>query len=430
MAEPDMAYLALSDGTLWPGEAFGARGRCSGEVVFNTCMTGYQEVLTDPSYCRQIVVMTAPHIGNTGVNPEDDESDRAWVAGFAVRRASLSVSSWRATGCLDDYLREQGIVGIAGLDTRALVRHLRERGAMPGALVSDGGGPADAVALACAAPDINALDLVGEVSCRAPYAWTEPAAASWYPLDRFAITAAAGEEPELQDELDSEGEDARDEVHAGDEAGAEVVPAGMQGEDIARSMDAAPDDPAPRPHILVYDFGVKRNILRLLAAQGCDVTVVPARTPASVVLAVAPDGVLLSNGPGDPARLGDIVDIIRALVGRVPVFGICLGHQLLGLALGGTTYKLKFGHRGGNQPVRDERSGAVAISSHNHGFALAAEGLPAGVQVTHLNLNDGCVEGLAAPELGAFSVQYHPEAAPGPHDAGGLFGEFLAVVRG
>jgi len=376
MADGEAACLALADGTLWRGMAWGARGRRTGEVVFNTCITGYQEVLTDPSYCRQIVVMTAPHIGNTGVNDDDDESDRAWVAGFAVRQASRSVSSWRAAGPLDEYLCRRDIVGITGLDTRPLVHHLRDHGAMHGALVSDGGGLEDAVALARSAPDINAMDLVGEVSCKAPYVWSERADAAWYPLADF-------------------------------------------------------DDDEPilaRPHVLVFDFGVKRNTLRLLASRGCRVTVVPARTPADVVLSVAPDGVLLSNGPGDPARLGDVIEIIRGLVGRVPVFGICLGHQLLGSALGGTTYKLKFGHRGGNQPVRDERTGAVAISSHNHGFALAAEGLPEGVAVTHVNLNDGCVEGLAAPHLRAFSVQYHPEAAPGPHDAAGLFGEFLAMV--
>lgn len=402
------AYLALADGTVWSGRALGAEGQRTGEVVFNTCMTGYQEVLTDPSYCRQIVVMTAPHIGNTGVNPEDDESTRAWAAGFAVRRASLGVSSWRATGTLDDYLREAGVIGITGVDTRALVRHLREHGAMHGALVSGpDADPEIAVGFAESAPDINALDLVGEVSCRAPYVWSEPAAAAWYPLDGPppAAEPAAGA-PHGRSPLDS--------VVRG-------MRSWLRGPDAGRRY---------RPHVVVYDFGVKHNTLRLLAARGCRVTVVPARTPANIVTSVAPDGVLLSNGPGDPDRLGDIVEIVRALIGHVPIFGICLGHQILGAALGGHSYKLKFGHRGGNQPVLDRRTNQVAISSHNHGFALADTGFGPEVEITHVNLNDGCVEGLAAPAVRAFSVQYHPEAAPGPHDASDLFDAFLHALRG
>lgn len=402
----DRAYLALVDGSVWEGRAYGARGQRTGEVVFNTSMTGYQEVLTDPSYCRQIVVMTAPQIGNTGVNDDDDESARVWVAGFAMRRGSPTASSWRATGTLDDYLRARAVPGITDLDTRAVVRHLRDRGAMHGALVSDGGGADAAVQLARLAPDINQMDLVGEVSCAEPYAWTAPAEPAW--------TAFAPGEP----------------------AAASVG-----------AVDAAPSPTAAAPHIVVYDYGVKRNTLRLLAAAGCRVTVVPARWPAAETLAMRPDGVLLSNGPGDPAALLDAVACVRQLVGQVPLFGICLGHQLLGLALGGRTYKLKFGHRGGNQPVKqiaplgpagggaNGRAAAVAaplavaITSQNHGFALAADGLPDGVVVSHVSLNDGSVEGLAVPAAGAFSVQYHPEAAPGPHDAVGLFGAFLATVR-
>jgi carbamoyl-phosphate synthase small subunit len=341
--------------------------------VFNTCMTGYQEVLTDPSYRRQIVVMTAPHIGNTGVNEQDDESERSWLSGFVVRRASLHASSWRATGTLNEFLRRQGIIGITDLDTRALVRHIREAGSMHGALVTDGGTEADARVLARNAQDINAMDLVGEVSCAEPYEWVAEADPEWVPL------------------LD-----------------APALPLGR--------------------HVVVYDFGVKRNTLRLLASRGCRLTVVPARTPPDDVMALGPDGVLLSNGPGDPAALADIVANIERLLGWVPIFGICLGHQLLGVALGGATYKLKFGHRGGNQPVRDNRTGHVAITSHNHGYALGAEGMREGVSVTHVSLNDGCVEGLAAPDLAAFSVQYHPEAAPGPHDAINLFDAFVAAV--
>jgi carbamoyl-phosphate synthase small subunit len=379
------AYLALADGTLWPGEAFGARGRKTGEVVFNTSMTGYQEILTDPSYCRQIVVMTAPMIGNTGVNDEDDESDRVWLAGFAVRRPSLAPSSWRATGSLDDYLADRGIVGIGGLDTRALVRHIRDRGAMHGAIVSDGASSEEALAMAADAPDINAMDLVGEVSCSAPYAWTEAADSRWYPLG---------------------------------------IPGALDG-----AGSTNPGSSATAPHVVVYDFGVKRNTLRLLVARGCRVTVVPARWSAAETLALAPDGVLLSNGPGDPATLPEVVEIVSELIGKLPVFGICLGHQLLGTALGGHTYKLKFGHRGGNQPVKGPEP-HVAISSQNHGYALAGDGLAVDVEVTHKSLNDGSVEGIACPGRRCFSVQYHPEAAPGPHDAMALFDQFLDALRG
>ncbi len=371
--DSDPALLALADGTLWPGLAFGARGERTGEVVFNTSLTGYQEILTDPSYHGQIVVMSQPHIGNTGANSEDDESARAWAAGLVVRAASRTVSNWRANGTLDDYLRERGIPGLTEVDTRALIRHIRDHGAQNAAISSTNPDPAHVIALARSAPDMNGLDLAREVTCAEPYHW------------------AAGDGLGFQ---------------------AEAHPNG------GRSY-----------HVVAYDYGLKRNILRLLAAHNCRVTVVPATTTAEEVLALAPDGVFLSNGPGDPAAVDYGIEAVRALLGRVPIFGICLGHQILGLALGGETYKLKFGHRGGNQPVQHLPTGQVEISSHNHGFAVRAENLPAGVEVTHLNLNDGCVEGLRAPALKAFSVQYHPEAAPGPHDARYLFDEFITLME-
>jgi len=342
-------------------------------------MTGYQEVLTDPSYRRQIVAMTAPHIGNTGVNAQDEESSSAWLSGFVVRRASITSSSWRAEGGLNRYLLERGVIGITGTDTRALVRHIREKGAMHGALVTDGGTEVDAAVLARNAPDINSLDLVGEVSCSEPYEWSEPMPAEW------SLPGDPG-------------------------------------------VDGAVTSGLLWRHIVVYDFGVKRSTLRQLVSRGCRVTVVPSRTSPDEVMALGPDGLVLSNGPGDPAMLEDIALNIRQLLGWLPIFGICLGHQLLGLALGGATFKLKFGHRGVNHPVRDERTGVVAITSHNHGYALAADSLPGGVEITHISLNDGCVEGIAAPDLSAFGVQFHPEAAPGTSDATGLFDSFLTAV--
>jgi carbamoyl-phosphate synthase small subunit len=358
------ALLALADGTLWPGMALGAIGRRTGELVFNTSMAGYQEILTDPSYQGQIVVMTAPHIGNYGVTSDDDESAHSWVAGFVVRAASPIASNWRASGTLEDFLAERGIVSMTGVDTRTLVRHIRIYGAMNAAMSSTPIVPEELIACARSAPDMNGLDLVRDVTCRAPY-------------------------------------------------------------------EVAPDQDVTLPvrRVVAYDFGIKRNILREMTRRGCVVTVVPAMTSAEDVLAMRPDGVFLSNGPGDPAAVTYAIENLRRLLGRVPIFGICLGHQLLALALGGQTYKLKFGHRGGNQPVKQLASGAVAISSHNHGFAVRAASLPAVAQVTHVDLNDGCVEGLAAPGLRAFSVQYHPEAAPGPHDSLTLFDEFVDLLR-
>ncbi len=363
--------LALADGTLWPGRAFGARGESTGEICFNTSITGYQEILTDPSYHGQIVVMAQPHIGNTGVNDEDDESSRAWLSGFVVREASPITSNWRATKSLDEYLRERGIVAISDVDTRALVRHIRTVGAQNAALASVDPHPDRLIALARSAPDMNGLDLAQDVTCNE--AW-QLAAGGW-------------------------------------------------------PLAASSWQPVASRQVVAYDFGIKHNILRLLSEHGCRVTVVPAQTSASDVLALKPDGVFLSNGPGDPAAVTYAIDNIKQLLGRVPIFGICLGHQLLGLALGGRTYKLKFGHRGGNQPVKNLDTQRVEISSHNHGFAVDAESLPQGVEVTHVNLNDNCVEGLRASALRAFSVQYHPEAAPGPHDARYLFRQFVKLME-
>ncbi len=367
------ALIALEDGSLYYGEGFGAEGAQVGEVVFNTSMTGYQELLTDPSYHRQIVVCTVPHVGNVGINAEDSESARVWVAGFAVRDLSPTVSNWRATQTLDAYLREQGVIGISGVETRALVRRLRTQGVMRG-VIAQGAAAADSTALieqARAWQGMDNLDLAREVTCSAPYVWEEAADSQWY-------------------------------------IGAESYA-------------------APRGHIVAYDFGIKHNQLRLFTARGFRVTVVPAQTPAAEVLAMQPDGVFLSNGPGDPAAVTYAIQNTQALLGQVPIFGICLGHQILALALGGKTHKMLFGHRGGNQPVIDPQ-GAVTITVHNHGFAVSAGSLPNDVQVTRLNLNDECIEGLRCDRLRAFSVQYHPEAAPGSHDALDLFDEFAALI--
>jgi carbamoyl-phosphate synthase small subunit len=330
--------------------------------------------LTDPSYAGQIVVMTYPHIGNYGVNSADIESRRPFVEGFVVREYSRMFSNWRAEASLEDYMKHYGIVGIAEIDTRALVRHIRERGAMRACLSTQTLDAEEAVRRARAAPPMLGRDLASRVTCEHPYVWNEWAA-RWDPAnDSQALSPA-------------------------------------------------------RFHVVAYDFGVKFNILRQLAARGCWVTVVPAHTSAEDVLALNPDGVFLSNGPGDPEPLVGIVANIRKLIGRVPIFGICLGHQLLGLAFGGRTYKLKFGHRGGNQPVKNLQTGRVEITAHNHGFAVAAETLPPEVEPTHINLNDGTLEGMRHREHPIFSVQYHPEASPGPHDALYLFDDFIRMME-
>ena len=375
------AILALEDGTWYRGVAAGATGEAHGEVVFNTSMTGYQEVLTDPSYAGQIVTMTAPQIGNYGVASGDEESQTPQVAGFIMREASPVASNWRADGSLRDYLVRHNIVAIADIDTRALTRVLRSAGVMRGVI---GTGPVDPEALvarARAIPKMEGADLVKDVTCDRAFAWRERSTAS--------------QEAEQR------------------EFG--IVP----GRRASRTLTVA-----------AYDFGVKWNILRRLDAYGCDVHVFPAKAPASELLALNPDGIFLSNGPGDPAVLDYAIANVKTLVdSERPMFGICLGHQILGLAVGGDTFKLKFGHRGANHPVKELESGKVEITSQNHGFAVDPQTLPADIVVTHENLYDGTVEGFRHKAKPIFSVQYHPEASPGPHDADYLFQQFLDAME-
>lgn len=368
------AVLVLEDGRVFPGEGFGACGFSTGEIVFNTSMTGYQEILTDPSYHRQIIAMTAPHIGNTGVNLEDPESGKVWAAGFVVRSLSPIVSNWRNRGDLASYLEQHHIIGVSGVATRALVRHIRERGVMR-AVVAHGDVAKDTdrlIKTARSAIDMSGANLVDEVSVTQAYDWREASDSRWYG-DRIVA--------------------------------------------------------ATHPLVVAYDFGVKRNILRMLTDRGLRVKVVPAWTPAAEVAAMNPAGVFLSNGPGDPAAVDYAIANVKALLGQLPIFGICLGHQILALALGGVTEKMRFGHRGGNQPVKNLASGEVEIAAHNHGFAVSASSELGGGEITHLNLNDNTVAGLRHEELRAFSVQYHPEASPGPHDSLYLFDEFVDAVR-
>jgi len=386
---PDgQALLALEDGTTFRGHSFGATGTATGEVVFNTAMTGYVEVLSDPSYRGQMVAMTYPLIGNYGVTPDDFESRGLWLSAFLVKEVARRASNWRSRTSLPDLLRERSVLGISGLDTRCLVRHIREAGAMKAAASTEILGERELVTLARESPGLVGRDLVREVACTEGYAWTEPLA------DRAA----------------------------------------------------AP----PRYDVVVMDYGLKRNILRLLVTAGCRVRVMPAYATAEEVLALEPDGVMLSNGPGDPAALESIVEEVRKMLGRVPLFGICLGHQILGQAMGGRTSKLKFGHHGANHPVMrlgegeasqhghasvvmppgDLAGGHVEITSQNHGFVVDLDSLPDGaVEVTHVNLNDRTVEGLRCRDVPAFSVQYHPEAAPGPHDSRYLFEMFTRFMK-
>jgi carbamoyl-phosphate synthase small subunit len=373
----EIAKLALEDGTVVSGKAFGARGEVDGEVCFNTSMTGYQEILTDPSYRGQIVTMTYPEIGNYGVNSEDVESAKPHLAGFIVRERSRRVSNFRADGHLDAYLAHHGIVGLEGIDTRALVRRLRTRGAMNGVLSTVDLDEASLVAKAKASPGLIGRDLVREVIPDRSIQWHEP-------LSRWTRLAPAGRAA------------------------------------AARTTEG--------PHVVALDFGMKWNIARHLFDMGCRVTILPGTATADEVLAQEPDGVFLSNGPGDPEPVQYAQETIRRLLDKRPIFGICLGHQLLGLACGAKTFKLKFGHRGANQPVLDRQTGRVEITCQNHGFALEADSLPDDLEVTHVNLNDHTIEGVRHRRFPAFSVQYHPEASAGPHDSNHLFARFREML--
>jgi carbamoyl-phosphate synthase small subunit len=371
------ALLALADGTVLRGRAIGAMGHAAGEVVFNTAMTGYQEILTDPSYAGQIVTLTCPHIGNVGVNPDDAESRRVFAAGLVIRDLPALASNWRRTDDLSRYLLDANVVAIADVDTRRLTRILRERGAQNGCIVAAASlrerDAEEAVARARAAPSMSGQDLAQVVSCEAPYPWTSGA---WTLHDGYAPVGEA------------------------------------------------------KFHVVAYDYGVKHNILRLLAQRGCRLSVVPAKTPAADALKLSPDGIFLSNGPGDPEPCDYAVAAIREfLERRVPTFGICLGHQLLGLAVGARTVKMKFGHHGANHPVLDKDTGQVLITSQNHGFAVDAATLPSDVRVTHVSLFDGSLQGIALANRPAFGFQGHPEASPGPHDLRYLFDRFVGMMH-
>jgi len=373
MAEHQNAILALADGRIFHGQGLGHCGHAVGEVCFNTSMTGYQEILTDPSYTDQIITFTYPHIGNVGVNDDDMESGHITVRGLVVRQPARITSNYRADGELDAWLKSRQVVGIAGVDTRALTRHLRLQGAVNGVIASDGMGEEEAVSMARNWAGLEGRDLVGSVSCGQVGAW---------------------------------------------EQGSYNLTTGHHAE-TGQSW-----------HVVAFDFGCKHNIFRKLADRDCRVTIVPADTTAADVLAHKPDGIFLSNGPGDPAAVGYAVDTIRELLDSdVPIFGICMGHQLLSRALGLSTFKLKFGHRGGNHPVKDLTTGRVEITSQNHGFAVRDEQIPSHVEITHRSLFDGTVEGLKVTDRPVFSVQYHPEASPGPHDADYLFDRFAEMIR-
>ena len=369
------ALLVLADGKIYEGEHFGSEGEVEAEIVFNTSMSGYQEIITDPSYCGQMVVMTYPLIGNYGVNPEDFESDRPHLSGFIIKELSKVQSNWRSRGSLEEFLKETNVFGIQGIDTRALTRRIREKGAQQAILSTDTSDPQRLIEKVRKSPGLIGRDLVKEVTCKNAYDWNE---------SEWTIQSGKTKLKEVKD----------------------------------------------RPYnVLVYDFGVKRNILRKLTRAGCKVRVVPANLPADEVLATRPDGIFLSNGPGDPAAVPYAIDNVKTILGKVPVFGICLGHQILSLALNGKTYKLRFGHHGGNQPVLDVKSGKIEITSQNHGFAVEQNSFDSDVDITFLNLNDDTVEGIQHKSWPVFSVQYHPEASPGPHDSEHLFDKFVNLMK-
>ena len=384
------AILALEDGRWFEGESFGTTETMVGEICFNTSMTGYQEVLTDPSYKGQIVAMTYPLIGNYGVNNLDQESATPHVRGFVIEELSVVSSNWRSQNSLNEYLLRWNIPGIQGIDTRALTKHLREKGAMKACITTENITPSEAVQRAVNGKGVVGMDYVQEVSTPEAYDWdpTDKLSREWTILKGDGKSIETGDNGEVFKKL-----------------------------------------PPVKHHIVAYDYGIKHNILRNLRQHGFKVRVVPATTPAADVLAMNPDGIFLSNGPGDPGALGYIHETLRGLIGKKPIFGICLGHQVLGYAFGGKTFKLKFGHRGGNQPVKDLRTGKVTITSQNHGFAVDPDSLPANVEVTHINLNDQTVEGMRHKDYPVFSVQYHPEAAPGPHDAVYFFEQFSQLIE-
>ena len=376
------ATLALADGTVFEGCSFGAEGEAIGEVVFNTSMCGYQEVLTDPSYKGQMVAMTYTQIGNYGVDEEDIESNKLWLEGFIVKEYCDYPSNWRSKETLNSYLKKNKIVGIKDIDTRALTRHLRDNGAMNGVISTIDTNPASLVKKAKEFPSMAGLDLAKEVTCKKQYNWSQ---GLWNLEKGYSNPPVSPFEK-----------------------------GGMKG----------------RFKVVAYDFGMKFNILRNLVNVGCDVAVVPANTSAEDVLKMNPDGIVLSNGPGDPDAVTYAIENVRKLIGKKPIFGICLGHQILGLALGGKTYKLKFGHHGANQPVMDLTTNKVEITAQNHGFAVDVDSLKGIAELTHINLNDKTVEGLAHTKLPLFSVQYHPEASPGPHDSSYLFKRFVDIMEG